>query len=46
MNEMDLARLIAAGEAPSPSPFGTSYLVALRVSGTGLADRPSLNERV
>lgn len=46
MNEADLAAAVASGEAPSPSPFGNSILVALRVSGTGVADRPARSERV
>jgi colicin import membrane protein len=46
MNEAEVARAIAAGELSSPQKFGNSFLVALRISGSGLADRPALGERV
>ena len=44
MNELDLARAIAAGRAPSPSRFGNVTLWALRVTGTGRAERGALGE--
>lgn len=46
MTELDIARRIATGEAPSPTPFGGAMLIALRISGTGLAARPALGEQV
>jgi hypothetical protein len=46
MNETEVAAGIAAGLIPSPTRFGNSAMVAMRISGTGAADRPSINERV
>ena len=46
MTELELARAIAAGEAPSPSRFGSFDLWAIRITGTGRAERTSLNETV
>jgi hypothetical protein len=47
MNETEVAAAIACGALPSPTRFGNSVLVALRVSGTGSATRPSIGgERV
>lgn len=44
--ELDLARRIAAGTAPSPSFMSGFALVAMRLSGTGIATRAALGERV
>ena len=44
MNELDLAKAIAAGEAPSPSRCGRTWLFDLRVSGVGIADRAAAGE--
>ena len=44
MNEAELAAAIRNGLAPSPSRFGNSTYFALRISGTGFADRPALEE--
>lgn len=46
MTELDLARAIAIGDAPSPSPIGDSVLISLRISGTGISTRPALGEKV
>lgn len=46
MNETEIAAGIATGALPSPTQFGESFLVALRISGTGLSERPALNEKV
>ena len=46
MNETETARAIASGALPSPQRIGDSSLVALRISGTGLAERPALHEMV
>lgn len=46
MNELEVAAGIATGALTSPQRFGNSYLVAMRVSGTGLSERPSLQEKV
>ncbi len=46
MNEMSAAEQVAMRQGPNPMPFGGSWLVALRVSGCGVAWRPSLNEFV
>ncbi|MEJ0095426.1 MAG: DUF2213 domain-containing protein [Methylocella sp.] len=46
MNELDTALSVASGESPSPTRFCNSDYVALRLSGTGVAYRPSVNEYV
>jgi hypothetical protein len=46
MNETEVAAAIAAGTLESPQRFGESFLVALRISGTGLSERPALGEKV
>ena len=46
MNETEAAAGIASGALPSPARFGNSVLVALRISGTGIATRPSIGEKV
>ncbi|MEJ0093149.1 MAG: DUF2213 domain-containing protein [Methylocella sp.] len=46
MNELDVALSVASGEMPSPTRFANSDYVALRLSGTGCAYRPSLSEYV
>jgi colicin import membrane protein len=46
MNESEAAGAIACGAMPSPTRFGNSVLVALRISGTGAAVRPSIGETV
>ena len=42
--ETDTARQIASGTLPSPRRVGNFTLAAIRVSGTGRAERPALNE--
>lgn len=44
MNELEIAREIAAGRAPSPSPCGAATLWAMRITGTGRAERAALGE--
>lgn len=44
--ELDVARLIAEGALPSPQPYANMYLLALRITGTGLAFRSSIGEHV
>jgi 8-oxo-dGTP pyrophosphatase MutT (NUDIX family) len=44
--ELDVARLMVDGLLPSPQVFANMHLVALRVTGTGLAYRSSLGEHV
>ena len=46
MNDLDAARAIATGDLPSPFPFGNAALFALRISGTGMAERPDRGESV
>ncbi len=46
MNELDVARAIAAGEMTSPQRFGNMALFALRITGTGMAYRSGENEHV
>jgi hypothetical protein len=46
MTELDTARQIASGMVGSPVRFGNSSLVALRISGTGISERPSIGEKV
>jgi hypothetical protein len=45
-NELETAKRIASGDLPSPTYLPGFALVALRVSGTGLATRAALRERV
>jgi hypothetical protein len=40
MNELETAKAIASGALPSPQRLADSSLVALRISGTGAAERP------
>jgi hypothetical protein len=44
MNETEIAAGIATGALDSPQKFGESFLIAIRVSGTGLSRRPSIGE--
>jgi hypothetical protein len=44
MNELELAEAIAAGVLPSPTPLGGSWLIAMRISGSGVAYRALLGE--
>jgi len=44
VTEFDIARSIAAGSLPSPTEFMGSTFFAVRVSGTGVAWRPSIGE--
>jgi hypothetical protein len=44
MTETDLAEAIASGELPSPQPLGGSWLIGMRISGTGAAYRSLLGE--
>jgi hypothetical protein len=44
VTELDIARAIAEGTLPSPQHIENSYLVALRISGTGCAWRPAHRE--
>lgn len=46
MTELETARQIAAGDAPSPTPFGSFQLWAIRITGTGTAERTALRETV
>jgi hypothetical protein len=46
MNELDIARAIAAGTLPSPTEYQNSKFYRVRVSGTGVAWRPSIREFV
>jgi hypothetical protein len=46
ITELDICRGIIEGALPSPTPWPNSSYVALRLSGTGVAYRPSLNEYV
>lgn len=41
ITEIDICRGIAEGALPSPTPWQNSTYVALRLSGTGVAYRPS-----
>lgn len=45
-NELDIARLIARGDLVSPQKYQNVWLFALRISGTGVAYRPKLDEYV
>lgn len=44
MNELDLIQAMARGEAASPTEFGNSIYFDMRISGTGMADRPARGE--
>jgi 8-oxo-dGTP pyrophosphatase MutT (NUDIX family) len=44
--ELDVARLMAEGILPSPQPFANMHLLAIRITGTGLAYRSSIEEHV
>lgn len=44
--ELDIARAIAKGELSSPQTLGPTALFALRITGTGAAYRPSIDEYV
>jgi colicin import membrane protein len=44
VTELDVAKGVRDGVLASPTPFGNSQYVALRVSGTGCAYRASLKE--
>jgi len=46
MDEVGIARAIAAGELSSPQYYGTFWLFAIRITGTGTAFRPMLSEIV
>lgn len=46
MNELDVARAIAAGELTSPQLYENMALVAMRITGTGVAYRSGLDEFV
>lgn len=43
-NELDIARLMAAGELTSPQRFGGYWLFDIRITGTGAAYRSSADE--
>jgi len=44
MTELEIAEAIARGDLPSPQPLAGSWLIAMRISGTGVAYRQSLDE--
>ncbi len=46
MDELGLARAIAAGELSSPQHFKNFWLFAMRITGTGVSYREALNEFV
>ena len=46
MTELEAARLIAEGKLPSPHKFSNMTLFKVRVTGTGMAYRDSLDEYV
>ncbi len=46
MTELDVAQQIAAGVLPSPQPVAGFWMVALRISGSGLAYRQAHAEHV
>lgn len=46
MDELQMARAIAAGELLSPERHGNMWLFALRITGTGLSYRPGVDEYV
>ena len=44
--EYDVAELMAAGLMTSPQPYANMHLLAIRITGTGLAYRSSIGEHV
>ena len=44
--ELDVARLMVEGTLPSPQTYANMHLLALRITGTGLAYRSSIGEHV
>lgn len=46
ITEMDVAKAIASGELTSPQRYGNMSMFAIRITGTGVAYRKSLNEFV
>jgi hypothetical protein len=46
MTELDVARAMADGRLPSPTEFHNSKFYRVRISGTGVAWRPSVGEFV
>ena len=46
MDELGLARAIAAGDLVSPQRYGNLWLFAIRITGTGMSYRAGLNEYV
>tara|TARA_Y100000296_G_scaffold80523_1_gene106209 strand:- start:23265 stop:25127 length:1863 start_codon:yes stop_codon:yes gene_type:complete len=46
MNELDLARAMAAGELPSPQRYMNVWLFAIRITGTGVAYRRGADQFV
>src|SRR5205814_694587 len=46
MNELDIARAMAAGEVTSPQKYENVWLFALRITGTGAAYRSKHDEHV
>jgi 8-oxo-dGTP pyrophosphatase MutT (NUDIX family) len=44
MHELDIAKAMAAGDLTSPQRYSNMLLVAIRITGTGLAYRPSHDE--
>ncbi|MGC9271251.1 DUF2213 domain-containing protein [Acidiphilium sp.] len=46
VTELDVARDIRDGKIDSPQRFGNKWLFAIRITGTGISFRPSLNEYV
>lgn len=44
--EFDVAQLMSEGVLPSPQPYANMHLLAIRITGTGLAYRSSIGEHV
>ena len=44
MNDLGAAQQVRDGTLPSPTKFGKAWLFAIRISGTGTAERPALGE--
>ena len=44
--EFDVAELIRQGVLPSPQPYANMHLLAIRITGTGLAYRSGIKEHV
>jgi hypothetical protein len=44
VNELDAAKRVRDGALLSPTRFGRAWLYAIRISGTGSAERPALGE--